>query len=244
MPDLRSGKLSPEVESYFDNLVKRLASKDDIQSLKELIEEQNTAIIKLNKRVNDQENVITSLESKIENLEGEVLSIKKQNNLSERKNDDLEQYGRRTSLRIDGLEVSEKETASECESKVKSYISEVLELEIDENDYDRVHRIGKKMEEGGKFFQQTIVKFKSFSPRTKVYRSRPRSGGIKIKLDLTKRRYKLLGLAYDKCKNNKDVKFVFADINCSLCIHFENGLWKFFNSIEELENLLKEVSGQ
>ena len=85
MPDLRSGKLSPEVESYFDNLVKRLASKDDIQSLKELIEEQNTAIIKLNKRVNDQENVITSLESKIENLEGEVLSIKKQNNLSERK---------------------------------------------------------------------------------------------------------------------------------------------------------------
>ena len=42
-------------------------------------------------------------------------------------------YGRRKSLRIDGLDVREKETASECESKVKSYIN------------------GKKMEEGGNF---------------------------------------------------------------------------------------------
>ena len=132
--------------------------------------------------VNDQDNVITSLEKKIENLEGEVLNIRKQNHHSEWRNYDLEQYGRRTSLRIDGLEVSETESPSECESKVKTYISEVLKSEIDENDYDRVHRIGKKVEEFGKSFQQVIVKFKGFSYRTKVYRSRPRSGPIKIRL--------------------------------------------------------------
>ena len=39
-------------------------------------------------------------------------------NFLERKTDDLEQYGRRLYIRIDGVEVNEDETVEECTGKV------------------------------------------------------------------------------------------------------------------------------
>ena len=39
-------------------------------------------------------------------------------NFLERKTDDLQQYGRRLGIRIDGVEVNEDETSEECTGKV------------------------------------------------------------------------------------------------------------------------------
>ena len=119
--------------------------------------------------------------------------------------------------------MKENESKEECESKVKSYIKNCLNVDIEESDFNRIHRIEPKINKNGKVFQQIIVKFKGFVPRTKVYRARKHKADIAIHLDLTKRCYLLLKDAYSKAKNCTSVDFDCADINCLLCLRLENG---------------------
>ena len=223
MPDTRSKQLLPELQSYFDNIVKTLASKEDIESLKDIIKNQNDEI--------------SSLHEKVDSLEGEIIYLKTQSSLQERKHDDLEQYGRRQCLRISGITLSDNESAQECDEKVKSYIKDELKLDIKTDDYDRVHRIGKIRTENGTTSQIIIAKFKGFASRTAVYKARKKQDPVKIRFDLTKRRLNLYNSAFNKLKGHPKVKFVFVDVNCSLCIHLQDGSWKYFNTFEELESI-------
>ena len=125
---------------------------------------------------------------------------------------------RRESLRFSGSEVKENKSKEECESKVKSYIKNCLNVDIEESEFNRIHRIGPKTNKNGSAFQQIIVKFKGFVPRTKVYRARKHKADMTILLDLTKRRYLLLNNGYSKAKNCASVDFAYADINCALCL--------------------------
>ena len=241
-----SSKIFAEIKSYLDYAIKNLVTKSDIDSLKSFIEEQS-ALIKnltekistLDEKLNASEASIEKLNDKITNLEGKLAYFDSQDELKSRKIDDLEQYGRRESLRFGGFEVKENEF-KECESKVKSYIKNCLNVDTEESEFSRIHRIGPKINKNGKAFQQIIVKFKGFVPRTKCYRAMKQKSDIAIHLDLTKCRYLLLN-AYGKAKNCASVEFACADINCSLCLRLKNGNWKFFNSLEELEKLLLEI---
>ena len=84
--------------------------------------------------------------------------------------------------------MKENESKEECESKVKSYINVDMEVDIEESEFNRIHRIRPTIKKNGKAFQRTIVKFKGFVPRTKVYRARKHKADIAIYLDVTKRR--------------------------------------------------------
>ena len=57
-------------------------------------------------------------------------------------------------------------------------------------------------------------------------------------MDLTKRRFQLKKPAIERSKNNPNVDFVFADKNCSVGVRFKNGVFKFFNSVEEMTSVL------
>ena len=174
-------------------------------------------------------------------MEGKLAYFESQDELKSRKIDDLEQHGRRESLRFSGFEVKENKSREECESNVKSYIKSSLNVDIEESKFNRIHRIGPKIKKNGKAFQKIIVKFKGFVPRTKVYRARKHKANIAIHLDLTKRRYLILKDAYGKAKDCASVDFACADINGSLCLRLKNRDWEFFNSLEELERLLLEI---
>ena len=137
--------------------------------------------------------------------------------------------------------MKENESKEESESKVKSHIKNCLNVDIEESEFNRIHRIGPKINKNGKAFQQINVKIQGFVPQTKVYRARKHKADIAIHLDLTKRRYLLLKDAYGKAKNCASVDFACADINCSLCLRLKNGDREFFNSLEELERLLLEI---
>ena len=156
-------------------------------------------------------------------MEGKLAYFDSQDELKSRKIEDLEQYGRRESLRFSGFLVKENECKEQCESKVKRYIKNCLNVNIEESEFNRIYRVGPKINKNGTAFQQIIVKFKGFVPRTKVYRARKHKADIAIHLDLTKRRYLLLKDAYGKAKNCASVDFAYADINCSLCLRLENG---------------------
>ena len=84
---------------------------------------------------------IKNLEDKVRRLEGEQKFLYEQDDLRCRKIDDLEQYGRRECLRFDGFEVSDTEISADCSKIVKDYIKNELKLELNDDDYYRIHRI-------------------------------------------------------------------------------------------------------
>ena len=140
MATRNSAKISAEIKSYLDDAIKNLATKSGIDSLKSFIEEQlycsdkelTEKISTLDEKLNASEAPIAKLNDKITNLEGKLAYFESQEELKSRKIDNLEQYGRRESLRFSGFEVKENESKEECESKVKSYIKNYLNVDIEE----------------------------------------------------------------------------------------------------------------
>ena len=125
-----------------------------------LIKNLTEKISTLDEKRNASEASIEKLNDKITNLEGKLAYFESQDELKSRKIDDLEQYGCRESLRFSGFEVKENESKEEYESKVKSYINNCLNVDIEGSEFNRSHRIGPKINKNGKDFQQIIVKFK------------------------------------------------------------------------------------
>ena len=88
--------------------------------------------------------------------------------------------------------------------------------------------------------RSVIVRFNSFKHRTLFYRNRNKLKGVRIKLDLTKKRYNVLRSARSSANENQDINYVFADINCRLKVAFKNGTSDFFKDIIELNELIEK----
>ena len=215
------------LEEMFSKLKEEIMSK-----FEEKLEQQMNQIDKLEKKLEKQAN-------RFNELEGQIALQKKMSDLLEIKCDNNEQYSRRTSIRIHGTEVSENESVDNVMAVVKS-CHEKINVPFDQDNIHRVHRIGKKYtdENTGKKVQSIIVKFKSWKSRKEFYDARPRNfvNGKKkpglnffnVSVDLTRRRYLLLKTAKGIIKDNPNISYVYADINCSLGIKFKNGSFKYF----------------
>ncbi|ELU01331.1 hypothetical protein CAPTEDRAFT_187669 [Capitella teleta] len=111
----------------------------------------------------------------------------------EERNDTLEQYTRRNSVRINGISES---AAEDCENKVLSTFNEKMSLSplMTMVSIDRMHRIGKPVP--GKH-RSIIVKFATYHQCKRVLskRSSLRGSDIFINEDLTKHRNNLLYIA-------------------------------------------------
>ena len=126
--------------------------KNAFKDLKSFIEKQS-ALIKiftekistLDETLNASEASIEKSNDKITNFEGKLAYFASQDELKSRKIDDLVQYGRRESVRFCGLEVKGNESKEECEHVVKSCIRNSLNVDIEESEYNRFHKIGLKI---------------------------------------------------------------------------------------------------
>ena len=182
-----------------------------------MITELGLKIVKLEEKVTTNEETIARLDEIVSLLEGQIVYLETQDKLKTRKLDDLEQYIHRESLRFNGFQTKQNEFIEYCAKRVKQFIRNTLKVEVDENDFNRIHRIGQKYKrDDGKECQQIIVKLKGFIPRTKVHRARKHKSDISVKLDLTKRRYDLLKEARTRIKGADSVEYAFADIKIFL----------------------------
>ena len=89
--------------------------------------------------------------------------------------------------------------------------------------------------------KSVIVRFTTFQHRTMVYRAKKKmKAGVRVKLDLAKSRYALLTDANKVVKQNPDIKFCYADINCRLKIRWVHASIDddFFSSMDELQKIL------
>ena len=144
--------------------------------------------------------------------------------------EELEQYGRRLCLRIEGVPSAEKEISEEVLEKVKCLVSE-SGCDIPDAVIDRAHRIGKGYtdKKSNLSCKSIIVRFTTFRHRTMLYRNRNKLKKAKGKLDLTKKkRYDIYTDAINFVKNYSIVNFVMVDINCPCKVVFTNGNSSFF----------------
>ena len=149
--------------------------------------------------------------------------------------DELEPDGRRLCIKINGVPVAENETSNDVLQNVKSIIEE-SNREIPDVSIDRAHRISKTYTEktSGVKYKRIIVRFATFRHKTMFYHIRKNlKRNLKVKLDLTKKRYSTFTEAMQLVKNNKAVKFVMAGINYRLKVVFKDGN-SLFSLIEKL----------
>ena len=202
---------------------------------------------KLVKKINDQAVEIEQLKTWQNQLEGRVAILENLTRLQEIKSDDVEQYGRRFCLRINGIPLKTREKEQDLRERVHKEITS-MGLNIPREAIDRIHRTGKKFESddrdedgnvtGVSIKQQVIMHFTGWRSRTMVYRARKKSKLLRFKVDLTRRRAKLLAKAKKDTEGIDQIKYVFADINCRLNVRFSDDSFKVFNTKTELAEII------
>ena len=124
----------------------------------------NNAVKKLEENLVAQDGKINLLQKCIASLEQQVKKIEE----LEEKVDDCEQYSQRLCVRVDNMAVRSG-VKEDCLSKVVELMSK-MDSNLSEDSIDRAHRMGPKIvSENGTVRQQMIVRFKTFSDRTKCY---------------------------------------------------------------------------
>ena len=221
-----------ELNSVLDE--KLAAFKDDI------VKQVTDSIVALfENKLKEKDEKIEKLESQVAMIQEHVTNLKHAN---ERKLDDLEQYGRRVCLRIDGVPFKEKETSQEVLEIVKEKVDEST-ANIPDTILDRAHRIGKQYidRDSGIKIQSIIVRFTTFRHRTLLYKNRKNiKGNVRVKLDLTKKRYEVLRKAREIVEEIDNISFVYADINCRLKVRFKDNSELFFENLIELYDLIEK----
>ena len=165
--------------------------------------------------------------------------------------DDVEQYTRRNSVRIHGLPTKENEDLLETLTGCYNEVG----LQLVHGEIDRIHRVGKKTYNAAKkqHTQSIIVKFRSWGPKARFYKARPKfikddktvrgnqppKRKFTVSNDLTKRRLNLLNYAREKLNDgNYHVKYVYADVNCTLAMRHNDDSLSFFNSKEAFHEII------
>ena len=177
-------------------------------------------------------------------FQNQILELKQANVKLQNELDELEQYGRRSCIRIDGIpEVSNESSEDVFNNTVDMFVR--VGIEGIEQNIDRSHRIGKSYhhKKSKKKCKSKTVKFSSFRYHTKAYRQKKNlDDGVTAHVDLTKKRHSLLKNANDLVRNRDEVLFCYADINCRLKLKCadQSKQDKSFSSLDELNEILGE----
>lgn len=212
--------LDDESKAYLASLIDPLARASQIEDLVRQLNEQAKRIGALEGHVQNQANRIEQLELQVQAKNVQLADAANLQSAQSERIDDIEQYTRRYSVRVNGLpapKLGEKEDIS----KIVQDCCEEMGIEMQMNEIDRMHRVGPVVTDqtSKKKSQSVIIKFRHWGARCDFYRKRPkfeagRRSPFKVALDLTRRRYSLLNSAIEKVKSYPDIDFVCVDINC------------------------------
>ena len=206
---------------------------------------KDEVVVELSKIIGRQNEEIEKLLSTVCMLQEHVKTLKQNSKEKFKKQDEqveeLEQYGRRLCLRIDGIPITEGEYVLDKVKKEWEKVTDVdKKINIPDAVIDRAHRIGPEYfdRDTNEASQSVIIRFTTHRHCTMLYNLR-KEMDLKIKFDLTKKRYELLRKARDIVKLHASVDYVYADLNCRLKVKFKNKTQKFFSSLQQLEEILE-----
>ena len=241
-----------DILSPIQDKLANIPTKDDLKDY--LCKVEDDIMKKLNEKFTCLEVKIKQLEERVDNSTTNDVTISEFNQRInsieekidqfgdlERRIDESEQYSRRQCLRFLNIKLPPPEEMERCTEIIETILRD-LDCGVVIDSVDRAHRIGPvKVRDDGRY-QQIIVRFNSFKDRTKVYRARKSLYGkstIRIRLDLTVHRLKLLVKAQEYVKRHEKCEYIFADINCNLAVRLKDSRnFIFFSTLNELEKKL------
>ena len=163
--------------------------KETIESQRSAIADQQSKMADLGRLLEEKSKSILNFEHKVHNLESEVKSLSMASN-------DLEQYGRRNSIRISNFKADNKLPETELKTQVTAFLNNnVLKnsTQLTESDIDRCHPVGRPSSDG---VQQIVVKFINYGSKHLVVSAkkslRNNPDRIYINEDLTRKNYAIL----------------------------------------------------
>ena len=149
----------------------------------------------LDKRISEIESSLTSCHDRITDLESKYevqcdpdTNLQKSIQELKMKNNDLEQYMRRSNLRIFGLDVKKDE---DCAEKAATYLADTLDIPLSTSDIEVAHIIPAKKKSGsstvGRRKTVILVRFGSKATKETVLKRRTKlkGSGVSIADDLT-----------------------------------------------------------
>ena len=153
--------IQPQITEAIDITLKTSLSATIAKAVDDAIAKFQHNVMKPIMDQRDQEIELKRKDGKIEFLELKVAKL-------EKRLDDLDQYGRRQSIRLNNVNLPE---ARECEAVVLELLNNALpEGEpFTGSDIERCHPIGKSNKNGNR---QVIVKFQSYKMKAKAYAAR------------------------------------------------------------------------
>ncbi|XP_033727750.1 uncharacterized protein LOC117317072 [Pecten maximus] len=157
---------------------------------RELIERLEGRVFDLEEQNEDLKQTVTKLEQHLSDSEDKRIEL-------EIKQNDLEQHGRKNSIRIVGLEDSNRnETVEDCVGKIVSFVKDKLKVAICKSDIDIAHRLGPFQR--GKP-RSIICKFTHRRKKIEIIQGRKvlKGSGIYITEDLTRINQQRLKAAFE-----------------------------------------------
>ena len=150
-------------------------------------EKAESAIMDVELKMNERESAIKRLQSELDANLNKVTTLERQVN-------SLEQYSRRSCIRIFGL----KEKHGENTDTLVCEVAKQINVDLQAEDIDRSHRVGDPSTVTRKGERPIIVKLKSYHKRQELLQNRRKlkNKGITIQEDLTERNRALLQEAY------------------------------------------------
>ena len=156
-----------------------------------------------------EQKILGSIRQEFQEFRDEIRQLREENQQLKQKVNNLEQYSRRNSIRIFGIEETENES---CNSVVKAFLKDQLGVIAQEEHFDRIHRVGKKTKDTRVLTRSSvsnkprprplIVKFTSYRYKREVLKVKRalKGSGKFIAEDLTKENYELLKKASEENK--------------------------------------------
>ena len=144
-------------------------------------------------------------------------------------------------MRLEGIPVEKDEIADKVFRKAENILKEESS-NLSGDCIDCAHRIGHdyKCHKTNKKCCSVIVPVTSLKHRKSIYRKRNILKYVRVKVELTKTRYKILKSARSIADEKQDVNYVFADINCRLKVVFKDRTFVLLKNISELNELIEQ----
>ena len=197
-------------------------------TLKKAIDEKDKTITEKEAIIQAKDELLSQKADTINNLE---LSVSKLTS----KLDDLEQYGRRCSVRMFNVP---QHPGEPCTNAALRVITELLEIPLSDDDVERCHNLGRPNAKGNR---PIIMKFKSYKSKAAVFHAKSKlkknPNKIFITEDLTMKNHSLVQKLVQLRKDDSIDSFWTNDgkINVKL---YEISLPTRVNSLSEIEELL------
>ena len=198
-------QLQPTIEAKIESTIKASIEKSMASSITNAVdsalrkfkdEVMDSRVIQKDSEISMLKDEISRRDEKVKVLEDEVGKISKGLN-------DLEQYGRRQSIRLNNERLDD---VSECETVVINILNRALpEAEsISSDDIDRCHPIGRLNKKNNR---QMIVKFRSYKTKAKVCGARFNLSNVYMSEDFTPSNQKIIDKLVQSKKAKKVKKF-------------------------------------